>query len=219
MKRILWVNLIITLSLWSFLMMFLVSSCNQPSSTSIPATSKPDSFILPTPSPINSNSAQYLLLGAGYGYEYGDVILLDTQSPLKPGDIVLFNAAVNKSDFQAFGTKYSLVKIIALPGDSVTFQKGSYTANGYKILLRQDSNIDVVDVAWGSTIIADVSGSTLQIPENEYLGDRWIGMEGGQNKTGESTSMGYNRFTIKKEAISGIVVKKIEHRNIPQIVW
>jgi hypothetical protein len=219
MKRIILVNLIITLILGSFLMMFLLSSCNSPSSTSIPPTSKQESFILPTPSPINSNSAQYLLLGAGYGYEYGDVILLDTQNPLKPGDIILFNSAVNKSDFQAFGTKYLLAKIIALPGDSVTFQKGSYTANGYKILLRQDSNIDVVNVAWGITKIADVSGSTLQIPENEYLGDRWIGMEGGQNISGESTSMGYNRFTIKKEAVCGIVVKKIEHRNIPQIVW
>lgn len=219
MKRILWVNLIITLFLCSFFMMSLMSSCNQPSSTSIPATSKQDSFILPTPSPINSNSAQYLLLLGGYGYEYGDVILLDTQTPLKPGDIILFNSAVNKSDFQAFGTKYSLVKITALPGDSVTFQKGLYTANGYNILLRQDSNIDVVNVAWGSTIIADVSGSTLQIPENEYLGDRWIGREGSQNSSGESSSMGYNRFTIKKEAVCGIVVKKIEHRNIPQIVW
>lgn len=203
--------------LFAFLIVLLTaSSCNSMKPT---PTEEKSVFDLAIPSPINANESKALLLSRGYGYVYGDVILLDTKNSPQVGDVILYNWTINKSDFHYFGPTYHLVKVIALPGDSVTFEKWSYKANGYEVILQEHNTPETTSVIWGSTIYEDVSGLTLQLPQEEYLGDKWIGKEGLQEYYGETYYSGHNRFTIKKEAISGIVIRTIEHKNIAPITW
>ena len=63
---------------------------------------------------------------------------------------------------------------------------------------------------WGSTKYADVANMKLIVPDGEYLADKWIGQEcSGTGQNGSSIL--YNRFTIKKEAITGVILEKIGH--------
>jgi hypothetical protein len=211
------------------LLLILFPGCNTPkTSASIPpiqTNSTPSNegsiFSSAVPSIIitETNQAEVLLLFAGYGYEYGDVVLLDVTATPKAGDIVLYDWTLNKSNFQGFGPQYQLAKVIALPGESVIFERSSYEANGFDVNLQVHNTPVTTDVAWGSAIYADVSGLTLQVPNGEFLSDRWIGREGRPEDFGKENYVSYNRFTIKKEAVSGIVLKKIEHKDIPQITW
>jgi hypothetical protein len=109
--------------------------------------------------------------------------------------------------------------VIALPGDSVSFARWSYQANGCDVVLQEHNAPETTKVLWGADIYTDVAGLTLQVPNEEYLGDRWIGREGRPEEFGQANYFGYNRFTIKKAAISGIVIKKTGHKDIPQITW
>jgi hypothetical protein len=182
-------------------------------------TTQQSIFELSVPSPVNENQAKCLLMGGGYGYEYGDIVLLDTKSSPEVGDIVLYNWGTNKSNFHAFGPSFQLARVIALPGDSVIFSTWSYNVNGYNIKLREHNTPETSNVIWGTEIYEDVSGLSLLIPDGEYLNDGWIGREGRQEDFNKSDYFGYNRFTIKKEAIIGIIIKKIEHKDIPQVTW
>lgn len=177
------------------------------------------SSAIPSPMSTDKNKAEVLLLSGGYGYLYGDIVLLDITTTPKIGDIILYDWRVNKSDFQAFGSQYQLVKVIALSGDNVIFERWSYKANSYDVVLQQHNTPETTNVIWGTVIYGDVSGLTLQVPSGEYLGDRWIGREGRQEDFGKPNYFGYNRFTIKIEAISGVVIKKIGHKDIPQITY
>lgn len=192
------------------------SACGNSNTT---LTTQQSIFELSVPSPVNENQAKCLLMGGGYGYEYGDVVLLDTKSSPEVNDIILYDWGINKSNFHIFGPSFQLARVIALPGDSVIFSTWSYTANGYNVSLRRHNTPETLNVIWGTDIFKDVSGLTLQIPDGDYLGDGWIGREGRQEDFGQPDYFGYNRFTIKKEAIKGIVIKKMEHKNIPQVTW
>ena len=172
----------------------------------------------PAPTSLSPGVAQAILYVADYGYKYGDIVQLDTKTPPKLGAIVLYSWTLNKSNFMAFGPEYQLIKIVGLPGDSVTFKDYSYTANNFNIGLRDDVSY-TLNVMWGKTVYADVSGMTLKVPDGEYLGDRWVGKEGKQGGFGKSESVSYNRFTVRKEAISGVVVKKVGSTTIPQMVY
>jgi hypothetical protein len=170
----------------------------------------------PAPTSISPGVAQATLYVADYGYKYGDIVQIDTKTPPKLGDIILYSWALNKSNFMAFGPDYQLVKIVGMPGDGVTFTKYSYKVNTYNIGLRDDVSY-TLKVMWGTTLYPDVSGLTLKVPDGEYLGDRWVGQEGKQGGFGKSESLSYNRFTVKKEAVVGTVVKKIGNTTIPQM--
>ncbi len=64
---------------------------------------------------------------------------------------------------------------------------------------------------WATEKLDNVAGMKLRVPEGEFLADKWIGLE----CTGESDSSGssktYNRFTVKQEAISGVILEKLGH--------
>jgi hypothetical protein len=178
----------------------------------------PTATVGPAPASISPGIAQATLYVTDYGYKYGDIVQLDTKTPPKLGDIVLYSWTLNKSNFMAFGPEYQLIKIVGLPGDSVTFADYSYKANNFNIGLRDDVSY-TLNVMWGITVYPDVSGMTLKVPDGEYLGDRWVGQEGKQGGFGKSDSVSYNRFTVKKEAVSGVVVKKVGSTAIPQMTY
>jgi hypothetical protein len=173
----------------------------------------------PVPVAVGAGKSNALLYFDGYGYEYGDIILLDTEKTPALGDVILYDWTLNKSDFNGFGPRYQLARVIGLPGDEVTFESWSYNANSYNVTLTgQEHNPPTKYVIWGNETFIDVSGLTLKLPDEEYLGDRMIGREGRQ-EIGKTESIGYNRFTVKKDAINGIVVKKIGHQNIPRVIY
>ncbi|HTY82335.1 MAG TPA: hypothetical protein VMB24_06095 [Dehalococcoidales bacterium] len=172
----------------------------------------------PAPTSLSPGMAQATLYVADYGYKYGDIVQLDTKTSPKLGDVVLYSWALNKSNFMAFGPDYQLIKIVGMPGDSVTFAVYSYKVNSYNIGLRDDVSY-TANVMWGTTLYPSVAGLTLKVPDGEYLADRWVGQEGKQGGFGKSQSVSYNRFTVKKEAVSGVVVKKIGSTSIPPMAY
>jgi hypothetical protein len=64
---------------------------------------------------------------------------------------------------------------------------------------------------WGTSRYEDAANMELTVPGNEYLADNWVGLEctGEIDETGSSKS--YNRFTVKKEAIIGVILEKLGH--------
>ncbi len=160
------------------------------------------------------------LITGGYGYEVGDIVLVDQQKEPEIGDIVQYDARVNKSFAMAFGSGVYLAKIIGLPGDNVSFERWSYEANGYKVSQERyyKANGTTYEhwpntriVMWGTVKYEDVANMVLTVPNNEYLADRFIGLEatGEIDETGSSKT--YHRFTIKREAIRGVLLKKLGH--------
>jgi hypothetical protein len=145
---------------------------------------------------------------AGYGYEIGDIVLLDTRKEPEVGDIVQYNWATNKSNCLAMGPTFYLAKVIAVPGDNVTFGAGSYSANGQTVSYAAPAGVK--PTMWGTLRYDSVADMRLAVPDGEYLADRWLGLEctgeieGGSSKT-------YDRFTVKNEAITGVVLRKLGH--------
>jgi hypothetical protein len=155
------------------------------------------------------NRSRVTLITGGYGYTVGDIVLLDTQKKPAVGDIVQYNWYINKSSCGAMGPTFSLVKIVGLSGDDVQFKQSSYEANGY---ICSVNGYEIKQVLWGSEKFDDVAGMKLQVPANEYLADNWMGnecMPGGAIVAGSSEA--YNRFTIKQEAITGVILQKLGH--------
>lgn len=55
----------------------------------------------------------------------------------------------------------------------------------------------------------------LTVPEGEYLADKWVELECPLGEYDEhGSAITYNRFTIKREAIQGIILKKIQHSKV-----
>jgi hypothetical protein len=172
------------------------------------------------PAPVSADTSQALLYSEGYGYVYGDIVLLDTKTPPARGDVILYDWHINKSDFMAFGPGFQLAKIIAVPVDEVTFQRSSYQANNYEVDLRVYPSDKTKNVMWGNEVYGDVAGLTLRVPDEEYLADHYVGQQSLREEPGEIQpgDIGH-RFKIRQEAISGVVIKKTGHENIPQITW
>ncbi|MBI2850959.1 MAG: hypothetical protein HYX80_07980 [Chloroflexi bacterium] len=154
----------------------------------------------------------------GYGYEKADIVLIDTQKEPALGDIVQFNSDLNNSTGRAMGPSPRLAKIIGLPGDNVSFQQWSYEANGFEVTLGPYYKADgttwdaqTKDVMWSSERFGNVAGMVLQVPPDEYLCDKRVGEEfsGERDETGSSKI--YHRFTVKRAAITGVILKKLGH--------
>jgi len=155
--------------------------------------------------PASGQFKQITLITGGYGYEVGDIVLVDTQQAPKIGDIIQYDWRLNKSDCMAMGPGLYLAKVIGKPGDSVKFEIDSFFANGFTSSLPAAR-----PTMWGSTKYPDVTHMKLIVPDGEYLGDKWIGQEcNGTDKNGNSIL--YNRFTVKLEAITGVILEKIGH--------
>jgi hypothetical protein len=155
--------------------------------------------------PASGQYKQITLITGGYGYEVGDIVLVDTQKQPKPGDIVQYEWRLNNSDCMAMGPGFYLTKVIGIPGDAVKFEAVSYFANGFTVSLPVGK-----PTMWGSTKYADITDMKLIVPDGEYLADKWVGQEcSGTDENG--SSIPYNRFTIKSEAITGFILEKIGH--------
>jgi len=153
------------------------------------------------------------LVAGGYSYEVGDIVLIDTQKEPALGDIVQYDWSINKSNCLGMGSGVYLAKIIAKPGDRVKFDLHSFTANGYTGSFVYGPNIwpRTKPTMWGTSRYEDAANMELTVPGNEYLADNWVGLEctGEIDETGSSKS--YNRFTVKKEAIIGVILEKLGH--------
>lgn len=162
--------------------------------------------------PVATQSNKITLITGGYGYEVGDIVRIDTQKQPSLGDIVQYNWFLNKNNCGAMGPSLYLAKIIGLPGDTVSFQQWSYEANGYEVTLERYYEANdrtyqhwpqTVQVIWASEKLDNVAGMNLKVPTGEYLADKWIGYA--------CVPGGYNLFTVKREAITGVLIEKIGH--------
>jgi hypothetical protein len=208
-------------SIGMVILLFAVTGCNflvtaTPTNPLTATSTSPHGSDSPVPYSVSNGRSKALLYVDGYGYEYGDIVLLDTVSSPKTGDIVLYNANLNKSNSYTFGPNFLLVKVIALQGESVVFEKWTYGANGYEVTLREHEWPQTMNVLWGAALYDNVNGLTLPVPADEYLADKWIGREGYQRGTDLFPA---NRFTVKREAICGVVLKKDGHKDIPLITY
>lgn len=162
---------------------------------------------------VTANQTKVTLITGGYGYEIGDIVLIDIKKEPALGDVVQYDWGLNKSNCFAFGPSLYLAKIIGLPGDKVSFKVNSFSANGYAGSFPYGTGIwpRTKPTMWGTMIYADAADMELTVPDGEYLADKWIGQEctGELDETG--TSKSYNRFTIKQPAITGVILKKLGH--------
>ncbi len=151
------------------------------------------------------------LVTGGYGYEVGDIVLLDTQKEPEQGDIVQYDWELNNSSGLAMGPNLYLARIVGLPGDAVSFQEWSYKVNEHEIIFNRDDSPLTESVIWGSEVYDGVVGLTLPVPEDEFVVDRWIGFEFSMVSEEAGSSRWHNRFTVKREAVTGVLVKKLGH--------
>lgn len=160
--------------------------------------------------------------GRKYDYRCGDILIINTQSDPRIGDLVFYNAQTNDSFCMTFGSGITIAKIIGLPGDTVKFYETSYEIRGinYPSENRYYIGDELItfpkilrNVKWGDEIY-NLARKTLTVPEGQYLTDMWIGHEciPGVYING-STAMA-DRYTIKQEAIIGIVLMQIGHSRI-----
>lgn len=154
---------------------------------------------------------------SGYGLEPGDIVLINTEKAPKIGDVVLYDAEVNGSNCMAFGPGVYLAKVIGLAGDKVSFSEYSYEVNGQIYASEDRYEIDhelhrkpvkTEGVMWGTDRYKNMANTVLSVPEGEYLADKWVGLE---CPMGERSEYGGSRFTIKREAIKGIILNKVWH--------
>jgi len=170
--------------------------------------------------PLIGNLSHVTLITGGYGYEVGDIVLLDTVKKPDVGDVVQYNWNINKTSCMGMGPSLYLAKIVGLPGDMVTCEEWSYEANGFHITLEryyQANNTtyeqwpETRGVVWGDNWFENIAGMKLEVPEGEYLADRWIGYDCSAVAKENATGQARNRFTVKQEAITGVVVQKLGH--------
>jgi hypothetical protein len=126
----------------------------------------------------------------------------------------------------AFGSGISMAKIIGSPGDTVKFYENSYEIRGktYPAERRYYTDytgneqiiipMDLKDVKWGEEIFDNLAGQTLTIPEGQYLTDEWLGPECLHGVIINGSTAAANRYTVKQEAIIGVVLVQIGHSRI-----
>jgi len=160
--------------------------------------------------PSVQSDGSLVLVSGGYGYQLADVVLVDAQRTPEPGDVVQYDGRLNDSDCYSFGPGQYLAKVIALPGASVEFQECSFNVGGFAGTIDCGPELwpRTQGVYWGAEWLEDIAGGTLLVPEGELLADRWIGQECRQ--FGAESRVG-SRFTIKSDAVIGVVLKKLGH--------
>jgi len=150
----------------------------------------------------------------GHDYTIGDIVLLDTEKEIEPGDVVLYSYSKEGSLYGRFGPDQCLARIIGLPGDRVNFGDCSYESNGYQVSLDCSPGKwpRTKPTIWGNTPYEDAANMELIVPEGEYLADAWVGwgtVPGEKDETGSSVH--HNRFTVKGAGMLGVVVEKVRH--------
>ncbi len=90
-------------------------------------------LVVPSTTTTNSSSRNpnmVTLYSGGYGYEIGDIVLVDKQKEPNVGDMILYDIHLNKSDCGVMGPGIYLAKIIGLSEYKVNFYQQSYEVNG-----------------------------------------------------------------------------------------
>jgi len=160
--------------------------------------------------PVVQPDGSLVLVSGGYGYEVADIVLIDTEKVPVPGDVVQYDDRLNRTDCHAFGPGQYVARVVAVSGAVVTFDECVFTSACYLGAIECGPGISprTQNVCWGDDWYDDVVGLSLTVPEGEYLANRWIGQEcrevGGESLAG-------SRFTIKSDAVIGVVVKKLGH--------
>jgi len=151
-----------------------------------------------------------VLVSGGYGYEMADVVLIDTGRIPVPGDVVQYDDHLNATDCYAFGPGQYLARVVAEPGAAVQFQECVFVAGCFLGAIECGPEISsrTEHVFWGDEWYENVAGLSLVVPDGEYLSNRWLGQECRQ--VGGEVTAG-SRFTIKSDAIIGVIVKKVGH--------
>jgi hypothetical protein len=160
-------------------------------------------------SPQKTEIMSITLIIGGYGYAVGDIVLIDKNKEPIIGDVVLYDCHKNKSYCMAFGPGVDLARIIGLSGDIVSFQQSTYISNSISGNFSRPQR-----TLWGADKfdVADMLDRQLKVPENELLVDRWIGQECRPGDVDEhGSSIAYSRYTLKREAITGVLIKKTGH--------
>jgi len=172
---------------------------------SFPLVKAPPSDI-PTKYAWNSVGKEVVLPISGYGYELGDVLLIDRWKSPQLGDIVVYDCEKNNSYCMAMGPGVDLIKVIGMPGDIVDCTKKYADVNGQRIFWQGGGSI-----IWGTEKYGEMPDMKLRVPDGEYLSDQWVGIECSPDEKQENRTIAYDRYTVKTEAIAGIIVKKIRH--------
>lgn len=129
---------------------------------------------------VNENQQMATLSVDGYGYESGDIVLIDTQKEPNVGDIVQFDRRLNNSDCTVWGSRIDIAKIIGLPRELASFKQYSYEINGYSVNWTSQGQI-----MWGNKPLDNAAGLTSTVPDNELLVDKCVGLEcQGVNENG-----------------------------------
>lgn len=160
--------------------------------------------------PVVQPDGTLVLVTGGYGYEMADVVLIDTQRAPEPGDIVQYDDHLNATDCYAFGSGQYLARVVAMPGATVEFQECLFVAGCFlgAIECGPDISPRTQQVYWGEAWYEDVVGMSLVVPDGEYLANRFLGQECRQ--VGADFRAG-SRFTVKSDAVIGVIVKKVGH--------
>lgn len=146
------------------------------------------------------------LISGGYGYTVGDIVHMDAEKAPAVGDVIQYDARINNSDFGSFGPGIYLAIITALPGDNVVFSQTLYEANGIKV----QPGGGLGRAIWGGQSFDNISEMRLTVPEGEFLTDKFIGYE-YQSSAANASFPGYARYTVKREAIIGVITQKVGH--------
>ncbi|MDO9333961.1 MAG: S26 family signal peptidase [Dehalococcoidales bacterium] len=153
-------------------------------------------------------------------HHVGDIFLINIQSSPHIGDLVFYDAETNDSFCMTFGGGVYMAKIIGLPGDTVKFYENSYEIRGktYPAERRYyiGNELKIIPmvlqyVKWGEKTFDNLAGQTLTIPEGQYLTDEWIGQECLPGIIFQGSTAMANRYTLKREAIIGVVLVQIGH--------
>jgi hypothetical protein len=186
----------------------MLASCGGVASTLPSSTIKTSSVITSNEMTIEADQ---------YSYTRGDIVRVGGLATIQLGSIVIYDNHLNNTDARMFGPRTLLVKVIGLPGDSVVFDSSSYQANSIRIALGRQS--DGFNVLWGGVKYATTAGLTLKVANGEYLADRWLGWEVLPEDYGKTDAPASNCFTVRSEAVLGVIVEQVGHTQLPTIIY
>lgn len=153
------------------------------------------------------NKDSVALEAQGHGYSHGDIVKIKTGEP-SLNDIVIFNPHQNKSMCTGFGPHMQLGKITGLPGEKVSFKNNTMVIRNEVIQFDRDHSRR--NAIFGGKRYENLTMRDIILQPGEYLLDKLVGNEcSGVDASGNSIV--YDRFTVNKEALIGIIVGKIGH--------
>ncbi len=150
----------------------------------------------------------------GYGYRIGDVVSVDQGARPQIGDVVYYESTKNEDYCTSFGPGYRLAKIAGKAGDSVVYTAQSYEIDGQTYDLGKTRISG--KLMWGDMKYDTYPLTVLKVPSSEYMADSWLGFECPGDVDSNGNSVMYNRYTVKNEAIIGVVLARVAHDDVAE---